>query len=998
MRLRVLGAVAVDDRPVRSARVRRLLALLAVRPGEVHAADQLVEHVWPAEPPRHADAALHSLVSRARGVIGEDALLTRPPGYLLQLADADLDTTLFVRLVERARAADGPAEAAVLLDEALALWRGPAFAEFADEDPVRPEAVRLTELRASAEDERVVADLDLGRPEAAVARLDPMIAAEPFRERRRELLVGALHRAGRAADALAAVAAYRRTLADELGLDPGPELARLEAAVLAGTPEPEPPPVPGPRPSPDPAPRFPSSRPADPGELVGRDEALASLAEALRAARGPVTLVGPGGVGKTSLARRVLASVDELRADGSVVAELATVRDDAEVAPLVAAALLAERTSGAPAPQEDARRQVLDALHGRRFLLVLDNAEHVAGGTAALVEAVTEHCPGTTVLVTSREPLGVTGEQVCPVVPLETDAAVALFARRAAAASPGFVLTPGNTALVAEACRRLDRLPLALELAAARMRALSPAELVERLPSQLRLLRSPRRVAERRHRTLHAVVDWSYQLLSPGEQALLDRWSVFAGSFTLPAAEAVAGPADGPEEDPDGVLADLVDRCLVVATLDPDGGPTRYCLLETVRAYARERLEARGEADEARDRHARWAARFVAATGELNGRDTDRRMRAIAGEWNELRAAVDHAAHADLPLAATIVAGLVHYADVAMPPEAFGWAERLLAAAPEPAAVGPDGATVFAVAAAGARFGGDLDRAGALLERATALLAGPDDPQARHVAFVRGECELLAGRIDASAAAGHELARLGRAAGDDRAVALALSNLALVAAYAGDGAAAIRQADALQRWCTELGDPLLAPWASYAAGEVRTETDPDAALALVEEGLRLARDVGDRYALGVALVTAASLRARRGDPVAAARLATETLEHWRGAGNRTHQWVGLRHVVELLARVERDEEAAELLGGLAARRTGGQAYGADARRLSDLREQLVRRAGDAVVAAAEARGAALADDALVDLARARLAAMTGAPAAGGRHEDAPTSPARSPQR
>ncbi|HSK60295.1 MAG TPA: AAA family ATPase, partial [Actinomycetospora sp.] len=522
---------------------------------------------------------------------------------------------------------------------------------------------------------------------------------------------------------------------------------------------------------------------------MGRETALAEVTAGLRVGPGALTLVGPGGVGKTTLARHVAGALAASYPDGVVVAELAAVSDGDEVAAAVVAAVGAP---GASAPGHDRIGRAVDVLRGRRLLLVLDNCEHVVDAAATLLEAVVAACPTVTVLATSREPLGVAGERVRPVPPLAEAAAVALFADRAVAACPDFALTDDNRAAVTEVCRRLDRLPLALEVAAARMRVHSAAELVAELPAHLRSLRSPRRSGEPRHRTLYAVVDWSYRLLDPAERALLDRLSVFAGDFTLAAARAVAG-ADEP--DIDAVLVGLVDQSRLTATVDhARGGPSRYALLETVRAYARERLAERGETAGLRRRHAEQALGLLRRIGSLAGPRSADRLAAIDAEWDELRAAVGWATEHAPALAGAIVALLVDHAEARMTPELFAWADRLLAVATD---LGPSAPTVHAVAAAGARFAGDLARAEAHVDAGLALLEGPDDPRGRHLAFLRAECALFAGRIGDAVDAAAEAERLAGAAGDGRVQLLSASTPALVAAYTGDVEDAVARADAL---------------------------------------------------------------------------------------------------------------------------------------------------------------------------------------------------------
>lgn len=630
MRVRVLGTlevVADDDTavPLASPKLRRLLAALVVNAGSVVSADRLADVVWGDDPPENPTGALHNLVSRLRRRLRSDdgrsvTVATQAPGYTLTLDRDMLDATRFADLVERARAASGdPAAAAGLYDEALALWRGEAYAEFLDEPFARAEAARLGELRATAAEERIEAALALGRTDDAIARLEPLIAAQPLRERPRALLMVALYRAGRQADALAAYRRYREVVETELGLEPSAELRALEQQILRGDPQlagpsvaPEPPVVD--EPTDDVVPSAPlAGLPREP-DLVGRDGLVAQVCEALGAG-GLVTLIGPGGVGKTSVALRAATLVGPDHGEGPWWCELASVDTDAAVAEVVMTALDARPRAGMTTAQG-----IVEVLRPRRGLLVLDNAEHVIGGVAALAAAVVGSCPRIAVLVTSRERLGVPEERVVEVPPLavppagdggDGDArmispAVELFTRRAASAGR-FALTPDNIATVTDICRRLDGVPLALELAATRMRSMTPDDLAARLSWRFRVLRGGRRGGAARHRTLRAMVDWSYDLLDERARVVFDRLAVFAGTFTLDAAEhVVAGAGDGDVDARDvaDVLGDLVDASMVAA--HTGAHVARYGLLDTLRAYGRERLGARGGTGATRHAHATY--------------------------------------------------------------------------------------------------------------------------------------------------------------------------------------------------------------------------------------------------------------------------------------------------------------------------------------------------------------------------------------------------------
>ncbi|MEW2356290.1 BTAD domain-containing putative transcriptional regulator [Spirillospora sp. NPDC029432] len=603
MRFGVLGPLAVwtdEGAPVKvpELKVRALLADLLVHEGRAVPADRLIDDLWAGERlPRNPGGTLQTRVSQLRRVLegaesgGREMVVSQPPGYLLRVRPQAVDSERWRALVAGARAENEPRAKAKLLNEALSLWRGEsAYADFADEEFARVTAARLEEERLVVLEELAEARLALGEHSELAGELTGLVARHPLRERLRAAHLQALYRSGRQTDALASYEELRRHLAEELGLDPGPELAALHESILRQD-------LPRPRRS---------NLPAPVTELIGRSEAVAEVRSLLETSR-LVTLTGPGGVGKTRLALEAVRDVP----DDVWLVELAGLERTAgrdALADAVATALGVRDDALPPGAPADPAERLAEALRDRRLVLLLDNCEHVVEPVATLTGALLRAVPGLRVLATGQEPLGIAGEALWAVPPLDLDAAgrssaVRLFEARAASAAPGFTVDAANLDDVMTVCRSLDGIPLALELAATRVRALGVRELARRLDDRFRILTSGGRDAPARQRTLRAMIDWSWEPLPERERTVLRRLAVHAGGCTLAAAEEVCAE---PGLDVFDALARLVDRSLV-SLVPPAGaadGP-RYRLLESVRAYSAERLEEAGEAGEIRRRHLR---------------------------------------------------------------------------------------------------------------------------------------------------------------------------------------------------------------------------------------------------------------------------------------------------------------------------------------------------------------------------------------------------------
>jgi len=941
---------------VAGARLRRLLLRLALDPGRVVTGGQLVDAVWDARPPAGAANALQALVSRLRRLL-PGVVESHPSGYRLAVPAEAVDAVRFeaLALAGREQLGRDPDRARALLGEALALWRGPALADAAGAAFAGPAVARLDDLHRHALEDRVEADLAAGASDRLVAELEELVAARPLSERLGGQLLRALALTGRQADALGAYERLRARLADELGIDPSPELQALHVAVLRGELHPAAPATPG---APAAAPPAPAGRPAAAPapsaaartnlrapitSFVGRDDDLARITAALAGAR-LVTLTGPGGAGKTRLAAEAAARLLDRMPDGVWMVELGSVIDPVDLPQAVLSLfgarelrLLAPPGATAVPPLE----RLVEAIDGRRLLLVLDNCEHLVAAAAALADHLLARCPGLSVLATSREPLGIAGEVLHPVGPLAVPdgdvlpaealafPAVRLLADRAAAARPGFAVDQATTGPVLRICRALDGMPLAIELAAARLHALSPTQVAARLNDRFRLLADGRRPVLRRHQTLRAVIDWSWELLGPAEQVLLRRLSVFAGGATLEAVERVcAGP------DPGGLAADevlyllagLVDKSLVVAA-EADGDGVRYRLLETVRAYGAERRREAGEDEALARAHAGWFLELAErAEPELRRRDQLRWLARLAAERDNLHAALRWAVdRGEAAVALRLAAALGWYWTLTSArAEALEWTAKALALPGDQASAGARAQVLafraLTVLSGGVDLSAALEQGAAAVAQLEALPA--DEPRRGHPVLTILPALVAMFANDDRAAL--ERLRADRHHQDPWMGAAAHLLTGFLMVNLGEAGAAERELDqALDRF-RELGERWGFGQALVGRADLAsTRGQHEQAMADLEEAMEVLAGLGDREDVGQILIRTAGERARAGqaDQATDDLAAAEAIAHEVGAEDQK-LYVQLTRA-DLARWQGRLDEARELLdGAIAAYRRG----------------------------------------------------------------------------
>jgi predicted ATPase len=976
LEVRVLGNVEVRraGAPVAigGSKPRLLLALLVASMGDVVSTDRLCEELWGDDQPSDPLGVLQGNVSRLRRLLAPEArIVARPPGYTLEALVDDVDAWWLEELYRSARLDVDRASAVATYELALACGTGGPFGEFSDRPWARGHVTRWEEMIVVAREEILSFRLDLGDERTVVAELESLVADHPLRERPWALLATALHRSGRSADALRRIGAFRSILRDELGLDPPLAIRSLESQILDSDPGL----LSGQAPRAAQRDRF---RPTEMTPLVGRSLDLAGVAAALHDHR-LVTLAGPGGVGKTRLAWRVAADEWDARAGEVYVVELAPIHDPLSTVASVATAIDVQQRQHLSL--EDT---LVEYFRGRRALLVLDNCEHLRVVVARLAERLLTACPDLSVLATSRELLGLPGEHLWWVRPLASASAtmsledvanvpaVRLFVDRASASSPGFALSLENIEAVAEIVRRVDGLPLAIELAAARLRAVSPAALAERLQSRFDLLDNAQLSPHDRHSTVGGLVGWSYNLLTPDERRLFAGLSVFAGSFALDAVESVCVERDVEATTAARLLAALVDKSMVQMT---DSTAGRYRVLEPLREFGRAQLAGATHATVSR-RHAEWY--LGVAEGAATELDTAAEAEAalrLDRDFDNLRVAFQWCVeHGDIDWAGRFVIALQEFSFRSMRAEVIAWASDVVEMPGfDQRSVAP---LVLGVVSYGRFVRGDLDVSieyGEAARSASERLGVPTGGLAERALgnswFYKGDATTAQHWID-------RLVEEARPVSAPRyAHALYMRSVAFTSL--GDpqrGAETAGEALEVARRC---GSPTSLAQATYAFGLALETSDERVAAGLLAQAADVAAKAGNRWVQAFARTEVLWLEARQGSPRTALAGFAGVIDLWFRGGDWANQWLSLRHVFGILIQLQDHRAAATLHGALTA---VGASYAlpfepSHAERDTELTALLREQLGVADFALAVRRGASMRDGEIIEFTQDRIAAL-----------------------
>lgn len=905
----VLGPVRVGGAQLTSPTQVVLVCVLAAAAPDAVPFARLIDAVWD-DPPDSAENSLHSHLSRLRRTLGPGSIVREGAAYRLA---SPTDAERFLTVVDEPGDID-PVERRRALSDALDLWRGPPYGDGSDHRFLRASAEALAVAYGRAVREVAALDLSRGDPLAAVTALQSLVQAQPLDETGWALLVEALDASGRRADALRAVQEAVRTLRD-VGLEPSNPLRDVEAMVLRA-----------------PASRGGADLPRPAGPFVGRTS-LVDRVVALIGEPGWVTLVGPGGVGKTRLAVETVG-----RVDAPVVFCDLTEADPDDVEITVA------RAAGVPRrpPYVD---RIATRLAEPGTILVLDCCEAAATAVAALGARLRQRCPDLRVVATSRVRTGVADERLVELEPLDRTAAVELLETRVVQAG----MAPPPREVLDRLCRAADRLPLTIEMVAGALRSLAPDELMGALDDPLHVLGGP-------DGDLASSVARSLDLLDRRDRVAFERLSLFRGPFVLETARDVAAAEDDPLDFVDR-LRSLRDRSLVV-TADTGTG-RRLRILDTVRAVGRAELERRGDRGAAEERFVR-AFRDRAEQIDAGLRTPDEvRWAAIAdAEVVDLRAAHRRGVrHGDRDAAMSIAASMFHLVYDRVRPEIAGWADETIGTL---GVEHPLAARVLAVAALGAMHTDRHDRARDDVERARAGRGGPT----HHVELVAANLALRTGDLATAAATAASTVAAAERAADPYTAVIGHVLHGLAVGYGGDLEHALEIAAEARRIGHGVGAPTLLAYTDYLEGELLSETEPEVALELLHRAHERASASGSALAEGISLVTITSLRARSVDPSGADDAFRSALCHWRDRGDWNRQWVTLRNLAEFLARSERETDAAVILGAVDAH--GPSAYGTEALRLDRARDAIRERLGTGTFDRLRARGRSLTKHELLD--------------------------------
>ncbi|MFC8015436.1 AfsR/SARP family transcriptional regulator [Streptomyces cinereoruber] len=906
---------------------------MLLEPGRMVTADALIECAWENEkPPLDPVAALQNQVSRLRTYLGpmRHLLITRPPGYLLNVRPEDLDAHRFQQLIRESheRAATDSKSALSCLDEALTLWRGPAFAEFA-ETIARSQAVMLEQLRISAMEEKVDLLLAIGEVSQAIGQAEALNASEPLREHPYAQRMRGLALAGRLNESLAVFQSLRDRLDMELGTEPSEELRQLHVQLLrhevekpvaltvgaiSGTP---------------PGPHY-GQIPLPSSNLVGRVNEIASLTNELGSHR-IVSVVGPGGVGKTRLATEVASRLQEKTQLCWV--ELADLQDDDVVVHAVLESVGMHEASSLPALQ-----RLTSTIGERVVTLILDNCEHVLDGVFTTVQSILAACPNARLLLTSREPLRIDGEKVYQLSPLAVESrdseAVELFVDRFTSA--GFTsaaLDAVTMDRIVDIAQSLDGLPLALEIAAASAAELG-LEATESIAAMLGL-DAGRRTPSSRHQNLRNLLSWSFDRLGPDERDLLTALAVFPSRFSISMVEELQTAASVSLVDTRSTLASLVRKSLVTVNVGPVIEARNHRLLNTVRGFAEERLSSRPEVFyKFRRAHSEMTIDWARSrTEKIRSGDSTEGFISLAYSMSDLRAAYFWARQESPDAAASFVSSMqifaIHHGEY----QILGWAEEMIGSG----SVKPPAAIFFM----GTNFAirrGDLDTAEKYARQAIA--AAETEVERAFISAGLTHCLLVQGRIEEVVSIGEKCWVVAHEASDYLGAIIHAGTVAIAYSYVGENSKASEWVQRCQHMAADSESILIKAYAAYFVGEASMSTDKDLSLTELSRAYRLATRIDSRFIASISLTSLVTLRARLGKDVSAFDSYHRALVSLREGDDRTALWVTVRNLIPLLSEMEKHDEAYILYAAMKNSRSAPPVYGQE----ETLLESVIQRA------------------------------------------------------